>query len=97
MNDGYGLPKLLLPVKVNPRGSGLKIEFTGTPDPWLLVDVQGDTIVVYRQTMMSTHFAQVSALKEREEGRICEKLKADLASADFDAPEPPPSTEFLEL
>ncbi len=63
----------------------MKIIFKGTLDPWLQVDLEGDTIRVYRQSMMSTNFLQVSALKQREENKICDKLKEDLASADCGA------------
>ena len=66
-------------------GAGVKIIFKGTADPWLQVDLEGDTIRVYRQSMMSTNFLQVSALKQREETKICDKLKEDLNTADCGA------------
>jgi hypothetical protein len=68
-----------------PAGAGVKIIFKGTLDPWLQVDLEGDTIRVYRQSMMSTNFLQVSALKQREETKICDKLKEDLANSDCGA------------
>lgn len=66
-------------------GAGVKIIFKGTADPWLQVDLEGDTIRVYRQSMMSTNFLQVSALKQREETKICDKLKEDLGASDCGA------------
>ncbi len=40
---------------------------------------------MYRQSIMSTNFLQVSALKQREETKICDKLKEDLSSSDCGA------------
>lgn len=83
--DGFGLPKTMLPLSAEPYGAGVKIIFKGTADPWLQVDLEGDTIRVYRQSIMSTNFLQVSALKQREETKICDKLKEDLSSSDCGA------------
>jgi hypothetical protein len=74
-----------LPLDVFTAGGGVKIIFKGTLDPWLQVDLEGDTIRVYRQSMMSTNFLQVSALKQREETKICDKLKEDLSNSDCGA------------
>jgi hypothetical protein len=75
---GYGLPKLMLPVDKNTNEGGVKLVFKGTEDPWVQIDLEGDTVRVYRQSKMSTSMLQVSALKEREEKKICDKLKEDL-------------------
>jgi len=76
--DGYGLPKLMLPVDKDKNPRGVKLTFKGSLDPWLQVELEGDTVRVYRESMMSSTFMQVSALKEREEKKICDKLKEDL-------------------
>jgi len=74
----YGLPKLMLPVDKSTNPGGVKLVWKGTADPWMQVDLEGDTVRVYRQSKMSTSMLQVSALKEREEKKICDKLKEDL-------------------
>jgi hypothetical protein len=38
------------------------------------VDLEGDTVRVFRQSMLQGSFGQVSALKEREEKKICDKV-----------------------
>ena len=47
------------------------------------VDLEGDTVRVYRQSMLQGSFGQISALKEREEKKICDKLKEDLSKSAF--------------
>jgi hypothetical protein len=37
--------------------------------------LDGDTVRVFRQSMLLGSFGQISALKEREEQKICQKLK----------------------
>lgn len=49
------------------------------------VDLEGDTVRVYRQSMLQGSFGQISALKEREEKKICDKLKEDLSKSAFAA------------
>jgi hypothetical protein len=39
VKDKYGLPKSILPMTAQVSGSGVKICFKGTPDPWLYVSV----------------------------------------------------------
>mmetsp|Transcript_60795 Transcript_60795/g.144036 ORF Transcript_60795/g.144036 Transcript_60795/m.144036 type:complete len:236 (+) Transcript_60795:1-708(+) len=78
VKSGYGLPKLMLPVDKSANKGGVKLVWKGTADPWMQVDLEGDTVRVYRQSKMSTSMLQVSALKEREEKKICDKLKEDL-------------------
>jgi len=77
--DGFGLPKTMLPMHAAVHPPGVKISFKGTPDPWLQLNVEGDVLVVYRYSMMSPDMLRVSALKQREEGKVCAKLKEDLA------------------
>jgi hypothetical protein len=49
------------------------------------VDLEGDTVRVYRKSMLQGSFGQISALKEREEKKICDKLKDDLSKSAFAA------------
>jgi len=85
IKDAFGLPKLMLPVGTEPSGDGVRINWKGSADPWMQVDLEGDTVRVYRQSMLAGSFGQVSALKEREEKKICTKLKEDLDSSAFSA------------
>ncbi|EKX40786.1 hypothetical protein GUITHDRAFT_153999, partial [Guillardia theta CCMP2712] len=81
--DGFGLPKLMLPVAIETSDGGVKLVWKGSEDPWIQIDLEGDTVRVYRQSMMSGSFTQVSALKEREEKKICDKLKQDLEKSSY--------------
>eukprot|EP00802_Teleaulax_amphioxeia_P019328 Tamp_19555.p1 GENE.Tamp_19555~~Tamp_19555.p1 ORF type:complete len:221 (+),score=78.01 Tamp_19555:42-665(+) len=81
--DGFGMPKLMLPVETTPMGNGVKISWKGSDDPWMQLDLEGDTVRVFRQSMLMGSFGQISALKEREEKKICDKLKEDLAQSAF--------------
>ena len=84
--DGFGLPKLMLPVSIElMKGTGVKLVFKGTADPWVLVDFEGNTVSVYRQSSTASLALQISALKQREESKICEKLKADMKAVDCGA------------
>lgn len=52
------MPKLMLPVQIDKFARGVKLTFKGSLDPWLFVDLEGDTVRVYRQSMMTSSFMQ---------------------------------------
>ena len=82
--DGFGMPKTMLPLGVELVGdASVRLNWKGSEDPWMQIDLDGDTVRVYRQSMLQGSFGQVSALKEREEKKICEKLKEDLQQSSF--------------
>jgi len=76
--DAFGLPKLMLPISAEANDQGLKMVFKGSLDPWIQVVLELDTVRIYRCSGLSTSALSVSALKQREEGKICDKLGEDL-------------------
>jgi hypothetical protein len=64
--DGFGMPKTMLPVSSEVIAEGrVRLLWKGSDDPWMQIDLDGDTVRVFRQSMMAGSFGQVNVYEGR--------------------------------